>query len=77
MTPPASARRLFGEVVLRRDVIAHLENDPDLDDAVRQEAIEIARRHRDDAARLNAESWRALSLPAGDRHGYGHALRQA
>jgi WD40 repeat protein len=73
----ARVKHLFGEHILRKEVIDRLQADPGMGEAVRRRALEIAQRYPGDPADLVRRSWAVLRSPGADPAAYQLALRQA
>jgi WD40 repeat protein len=67
---------LFAEKVLKDEVIAALKQ-ADLDEPVRQLALQLAQARVEDATALNDSSWRIVAQPGAEPEAYQRALRYA
>jgi hypothetical protein len=88
VTPPTAELRLEREaaglvnqlvehLLLKEEVLERLRRDPGLGEALRQQALTLAGRYREDPNRFNRASRAALQKPGADEAGYRLALRQA
>jgi WD40 repeat protein/tRNA A-37 threonylcarbamoyl transferase component Bud32 len=73
----ALVNRRFSELALKDEVIAQLRRDPTLDEPLRQQALVLAERHREDPGQLNIAARRIVDQPSRDAAQYSLALRQA
>jgi WD40 repeat protein len=66
---------LMDRLLLRSQVIEHLQNDRSLKEVRRQAAIAIARAQPEDATKLNNHAWDIVKAPGRDAAVYRSALR--
>jgi hypothetical protein len=70
-------RALFDKLLLRAEVLAALHADKTIPEPIRQQALAMAERYREDAARLNHSSWTVVRHPGASPEQYGLALHWA
>jgi WD40 repeat protein len=74
----AGVVRFFADdLLLQADVLTALRADRTIREAVRERALALAGRHRDDPDRLHAASWAIVSRPGASAEQYGRALKWA
>jgi tricorn protease-like protein len=66
---------LFGEMLLRADVLERLRALPGTSPSQRQDAIAVAERYPEDPSALNKLAWPLVKVPGGEISGYRRALR--
>ncbi len=66
---------LFGQMVLRADVVERLRTLPGMSPSRRQEAITVAQTYPENPLALNDLAKGLVRLPGGEMSGYGKALR--
>jgi hypothetical protein len=69
--------RLFAQGLLRAEVLEKIKADPTFSDAVRQQALPLAKQESENAAALNNRSWSIVRRPDAKAQEYEAALRQA
>jgi hypothetical protein len=69
-------RRLVDDLLFKDEVIARLRQTP-MNEPVRQQALALAERDREDPHRFSEASWAVVRRPGGDEAGYHRALRLA
>jgi WD40 repeat protein len=68
---------LISQVVAQDEIIDRLKGDASLNDVVRQAALDIAGRYRQDPRLLTEAAWNSAKSPGGTAEGSRLALRQA
>ena len=66
---------LFGQVLLRADVLERLRALPRMSPSRRQKAITVAQTYPEDPLALNNLAWRLVMLPGGEMSGNRKAVR--
>jgi WD40 repeat protein len=70
-------QRLFDQPLLRPDVLERIQGDTTLSEAVRGQALALARQYPENAERLREASWLVVCQPNAEPAQYRLALRQA
>jgi hypothetical protein len=73
----ALVNRLAAEPLVKEEVTAALRREADLSDPVRQQALEMVARYREDPPRFCQASWAVVQKPGAAEAKYQLALRQA
>ena len=66
---------LFGQMLLRADVLERLRTLPGMSPSRRQEAITVGQTYPEDLSALNDLAWGLVMVPGGEMSGYRKALR--
>ncbi|MCZ6545751.1 MAG: hypothetical protein O6913_08615, partial [Chloroflexi bacterium] len=69
--------RLFGELVLKADVLRQIGSDRSLSDPVRTAALRVAQGREEVDSLLNSAAWALVSRPGGTEDAYERGLRLA
>jgi WD40 repeat protein len=73
----ALVNRLTAELLFKEDVLAHLQGDTTLDEPLRQKALSLADRYREQPGRFNQASLAMVRKPGASQAEYRLALRRA
>jgi Tfp pilus assembly protein PilF len=69
---------LFGQLLFREDVVALLRKEPNLKEAERDFAIQVAQTHREETPEeWNDAAWRVVKFPGRGKEAHALALHQA